>query len=80
MNLRGVAVFPNGRQVFVIGQRAQNERPTETAVGIWSNQAFLQVPDGPSNGVQNLWLDLMGKDVADPNSVVAGSTRGSGRL
>jgi len=75
VNLRGVAVFPDGRQVFAVGQRAQNERPTETAVGIWSNQAFLQVPNGPRNGVQNLWLDLMGKDVADPDSVVLAPDR-----
>ena len=75
VNLRGVAVFPNGRQVFAVGQRAQNERPTETAIGIWSNQAFLQVPDGPPNGVQNLWLDLMGTDVADPDSVVLSPDR-----
>ncbi len=70
VNLRGVAVFPDGQEVFAVAQRAQNERPTETATGIWSNQAFLQVPDGPRNGVQNLWLDLMGKDVSDPDSVV----------
>jgi YVTN family beta-propeller protein len=75
VNLRGVAVFPNGRQVFAVGQRAQNERPTETAVGIWSNQAFLQVPDGPENGVQNLWLDLMGTDVSDPDSVALSPDR-----
>jgi len=74
VNLRGVAVFPNGERVFAVAQRAQNERPTETATGIWSNQAFLQVPDGPRNGVQNLWLDLMGKDVSDPDSVVFDST------
>ncbi|MEP6756656.1 MAG: beta-propeller fold lactonase family protein [Chthonomonadales bacterium] len=70
VNLRGIDVFPDGRQVFVAAQKAQNERPTETSVGIWSNQAFLQVPNGPRNGVQNLWLDLMGKDVSDPDSVV----------
>lgn len=75
VNLRGVVVFPDGRQVFAVGQRAQNERPTETSIGIWSNQAFLQIPNGPRNGVQNLWLDLMGKDVADPDSVVLDSTR-----
>ena len=77
VNLRGVAVFPDGNEVFVVGQRAQNERATETAIGIWSNQAFLQVPNGPRNGLQNLWLDLMGKDVADPDSVVLdrGQTR-----
>jgi YVTN family beta-propeller protein len=75
VNLRGIAVFPDGRQTFVVGQRAQNERPTETAIGIWSNQAFLQVPNGPRNGVQNLWLDLMGQDVADPDSVVLDAQR-----
>lgn len=75
VNLRGIAVFPDGQQAFVVGQRAQNERPTETAIGIWSNQAFLQVPDGPRNGVQNLWLDLMGQDVADPDSVVLDAQR-----
>ena len=75
VNLRGIAVFPDGQQAFVVGQRAQNERPTETAIGIWSNQAFLQVPDGPRNGVQNLWLDLMGQDVADPDSVVMDKPR-----
>lgn len=75
VNLRGVAVYPDGRRVFAVGQRAQNERPTETAIGIWSNQAFFQVPNGPRNGVQNLWLDLMGKDVADPDSVVFDADR-----
>ena len=75
VNLRGVAVFPDGREVFVVGQRAQNERPTETAIGIWSNQAFIQVPNGPRNTLQNLWLDLMGKDVADPDSVVLNAQR-----
>ena len=73
VNLRGVALFPDGRTVFAVGQRAQNERPTQTAVGIWSNQAFVQVPNGPRNGIQNLWLDLMGSDVADPDSVVMDS-------
>ncbi len=70
VNLRGVALYPDNRTVFAVGQRAQNERPTESAVGIWSNQAFVQVPEGPRNGLQNLWLDLMGQDVADPDSVV----------
>lgn len=76
VNLRGVALFPDGRRVFAVGQRAQNERATETPVGIWSNQAFLQVPNGPRNGVQNLWLDLMGKDVSDPDSVVLDAQHG----
>lgn len=75
VNLRGIAIFPDGRQTFVVGQQAQNERPTETSVGIWSNLALLQVPNGPRNGVQNLWLDLMGQDVADPDSVVLDSNR-----
>src|SRR5262249_36159876 len=66
VNLRGVAVYPDGRHAFAVGQRAQNERPTETPVGIWSNQAFEVVPNGGRNGVRNLWLDLMGHDVADP--------------
>ena len=70
VNLRGVALYPDSRTVFAVGQRAQNERPTETAIGIWSNQAFIQVPNGPRNGLQNLWLDLMGSDVADPDSCV----------
>lgn len=70
VNLRGVAVFPNGRSAYPVGQRAQNERPTETAIGIWSNQAFRVVPNGPPNGVENIWLDFIGKDVADPDSVV----------
>lgn len=76
VNLRGVALFPDGRTVFAVGQRAQNERPTETAIGIWSNQAFVQVPNGPRNGQQNLWLDLMGTDVADPDSVVMDAANG----
>jgi YVTN family beta-propeller protein len=76
VNLRGVALFPDGRTVFAVGQRAQNERPTETAVGIWSNQAFVQVPNGPRNGRQNLWLDLMGSDVSDPDSVVMDAPSG----
>jgi YVTN family beta-propeller protein len=70
VNLRGVAVYPNGRRAFAVGQRAQNERPTETAIGIWSNQAFQVVPNGGRNGALNLWLDFMGEDVADPEAVV----------
>lgn len=70
VNLRGIAAFDDNRHVFVVGQRAQNERPTETPIGIWSNQAFVQAPGGPRNGVENLWLDLMGTDVSDPDSVV----------
>lgn len=70
VNLRGVAAFADGRHVFAVGQRAQNERPTETPIGIWSNQAFVQAPNGPRNGIENLWLDLMGTDVSDPDSVV----------
>jgi len=70
VNLRGVAVYPNGRLVYAVGQRAQNERATESAVGIWSNQAFHQVPNGRTNGVENIWLDLIGTDVSDPDSVV----------
>jgi YVTN family beta-propeller protein len=70
VNLRGVAVYPNGRRAFAVAQRAQNERPTESAIGIWSNQAFHLVPNGGRNGAENLWLDFMGKDVADPDSVV----------
>lgn len=70
VNLRGLAVYPNGRLVYAVGQRAQNERPTETAIGIWSNQAFHVVPNGGPNAAENIWLDLIGKDVADPDSVV----------
>jgi YVTN family beta-propeller protein len=70
VNLRGVAIYPNGRMVYAVGQRAQNERPTETAIGIWSNQAFRQVPNGRPNAVENIWLDFLGKDVSDPESVV----------
>jgi YVTN family beta-propeller protein len=75
VNLRGVAVYPDGRRVVVTGQRAQNERPTETPIGIWSNQAFIQVPNGPRNTIQNLWLDLMGKDVSDPDGIVLDADR-----
>jgi YVTN family beta-propeller protein len=75
VNLRGVAVYPDGRRVVVTGQRAQNERPTETPIGIWSNQAFIQVPNGPRNTIQNLWLDLMGKDVSDPDGIVLDTDR-----
>jgi YVTN family beta-propeller protein len=70
VNLRGVAVYPDGRMAYCIGQRAQNERATETAVGIWSNQAFHVRPGGDINGVENIWLDFLGKDVSDPESVV----------
>ncbi len=70
VNVRGVAVIPGGRLAFCTGQRAQNERPTRTAVGIWSNQAFLQSPYGGRNGLQNIWLDLIGEDVSDPDQVI----------
>ncbi len=70
VNMRGVAVYPNGRVAYCTGQRAQNERPTETAVGIWSNQAFHVVPGGDRNGAENIWLDIIGQDVSDPDQVV----------
>lgn len=70
VNVRGVAVFPDGRQAYIAAQRAQNERPTETPVGIWSNQSFRQVPNGPQNTVENVWLDFIGQEVSDPDSVV----------
>ena len=69
VNLRGAAVYPNGRLAYAVGQRAQNERPTETPVGIWSNQAFHVRPNGGRNAAENIWLDFLGKDVADPDSV-----------
>lgn len=70
VNLRGVAIYPNGRVAYPVGQRAQNERATETPIGIWSNQAFKVVPNGGRNGAENIWLDLIGTDVSDPESVV----------
>jgi YVTN family beta-propeller protein len=70
VNMRGVAIYPDGRRAYCVGQRAQNERPTETAIGIWSNQAFHVRPGGGPNGDENIWLDYIGQDVADPDSVV----------
>ncbi|MFN3652837.1 MAG: c-type cytochrome [Armatimonadota bacterium] len=70
VNMRGVAIYPDGRRAYCVAQRAQNERPTETAVGIWSNQAFHVRPNGRAAGDENIWLDLLGKDVSDPESVV----------
>ncbi len=70
VNLKGVALFPNSARAYCIGQRAQNERATETPIGVWSNQSFIVRPGGGPNGDVNLWLDLMGKDVAEPDSVV----------
>lgn len=70
VNLRGVAIYPNGRLAYCVAQRAQNERPTETAIGIWSNQSFHVRPGGGINGAENIWLDFLGKDVSDPESVV----------
>lgn len=70
VNLRGVALLRDPRTVYCVGQRAQNERPTETPVGIWSNQGFVTRIGGPRTGLQNLWLDYTGRDVSDPESVV----------
>ena len=70
VNLRGVAIYPDGRLAYCVAQRAQNERPTETAVGIWSNQSFHVRPNGRAAGAENIWLDFLGKDVSDPDSVV----------
>jgi YVTN family beta-propeller protein len=67
VNLRGVALRPDGRVAYVTGQRAQNERPTETAVGVWSNQMFAVSLGGGI--VDNIWLDLLGKNAADPDGV-----------
>jgi len=70
VNLRGIALYPSGRRAYVVGQRALNERPTETSIGIWANQAFHVSPNGRPNADENIWLDLIGKDVSDPESVV----------
>jgi YVTN family beta-propeller protein len=70
VNMRGVAIYPDGRMVYCAAQRAQNERPTETAVGIWSNQSFHVRPNGSPNAAENIWLDLIGTDVSDPDQVV----------
>jgi YVTN family beta-propeller protein len=68
-----VAVAPDGRRAYVTGQRAQNERPTETAVGIWSNQVFgMTVEGGRPRVFDNLWLDIAGEGVADPDGIVIG--------
>jgi YVTN family beta-propeller protein len=68
VNLRGIAVRPDGRFLYVTGQRAQNERPTETPVGVWSNQAFAVSLRG---GIaDNIWLDLLGKNASDPDDIV----------
>jgi YVTN family beta-propeller protein len=73
VNLRGVAVSRDGRRAYVTGQRAQNERPTETAVGIWSNQVFgMNVDGGRPRVFDNLWLDMAGEGVADPDGIVIG--------
>lgn len=73
VNLRGIAVSADGRHAYVTGQRAQNERPTETAVGIWSNQLFGMSLGGARPRVdENLWLDMAGEGVADPDAVVLG--------
>lgn len=76
VNLRGVALYDDGGRAYAVAQRAQNERPTRTAVGIWSNQAFEVRPGGNPNGAKNIWLDLIGQDVADPDSVVLDLQRG----
>jgi YVTN family beta-propeller protein len=68
VNLRGIAARPDGRLLYVTGQRAQNERPTETAIGVWSNQAFgLSVRGGIAD---NIWLDLLASNAADPDDIV----------
>lgn len=73
VNLRGIAVSADGRRAYVTGQRAQNERPTETAVGIWSNQLFgLALGAGRAAIRENLWLDMAGEGVADPDAVALG--------
>src|SRR5581483_5457073 len=73
VNLRGIAVSADGRHAYVTGQRAQNERPTKTAIGIWSNQLFGVSLGGARPRVEeNLWLDMAGEGVADPDAVVLG--------
>lgn len=67
VNLRGLAYGPNGRLLYVAGQRAQNERPTESAQGIWSNQVFAISPNG--RVVDNIWLDIFAPDAADPDGL-----------
>jgi YVTN family beta-propeller protein len=73
VNLRGITVSADGRRAYVTAQRAQNERPTETAVGIWSNQVFgLSIGGGRAGVRENLWLDMAGEGVADPDGIAIG--------
>ncbi len=74
VNLRAITASPDGRLLYVTAQKAQTERPTETAVGIWSNQVFVLNQRG--GVVENIWLDALGKLAADPDDIVLDAARG----
>lgn len=71
VNLRDIALSPDGRLAMVTSQRAQNERPTATPIGIWSNQLFPIVVAGPGSRLaDNIWVDFLTDAGADPDGVV----------
>lgn len=78
VNLRGVAVSPDGRMAYVTGQQPHNEIPTQRPERMWDNGVCFVLLAGEKSNFQ-LMLHLDGyvtQGAADPFGVVATTERG----
>lgn len=79
VNLRGLAVSPDGRRAYVTGQIAANSRATREPLDIWTNTLFTIDLERPAPSSDSLradfgaegWLDFSQAPSPDPDGVVA---------
>jgi YVTN family beta-propeller protein len=70
INLRDIAVSPDGARAFVTGQIPANTRATDEPLDIWTNTLFvLNLHADPRSSSAEGWLDFSGLPAADPDGV-----------
>jgi YVTN family beta-propeller protein len=79
VNLRGLAISPDGRRAYVTGQIPANSRATREPLDIWTNTLFTIDLERPVPSSDSLradfgaegWLDFSQAPSPDPDGVVA---------
>lgn len=71
VNLRGIAVAPDGRTAWVTGQIPANSRVTAEPLDIWTNTLFvIDLARGQAPGAEG-WIDFPLAASPDPDGIVA---------
>ncbi len=72
VNLRGLAVAPDGRRAFVTGQIPANARVTRDPLDMWTNTVFVfdARADGQARSAEG-WIDFAASPAPDPDGIVA---------